>query len=155
MFKIKSLAQKLSPFVLTVIIATGTTQSNAEVDLKPYGLSDVAGTASCVLQRMPSTTTEIVAFKYWQPRTMVNGSCGQAANKLTAFDSGAAKRAFLNGLSDCLGRRVIDDYGFQTQRIADAVSVLSAGAIRDNMSGKTLLETLDEGSNACNPKPQK
>lgn len=129
--------------------------ASAFVDLGPYGLKSVEDTAVCVSQRMSAAASNDVAHMYWSPTTKINGNCVVPARTMNAVDINNARSTFLTGLSSCVGHQVTNDSDVWVRRVADATAIIAASGVRDNLSGETLLDRFNAGSNTCNPRPNK
>ena len=126
----------------------------AHVELSDYGLRAIEPTAICVSQRISASASSIVANNYYSPTTQIGGTCQSPFRVLSTFDASSARDAFLSALSDCVGHRVTSDGDLLTRRIADGVAIIAADGLRDNMTGESLLDKFNKGTNICNPPPK-
>ena len=154
MTKIANLARAKLLAALTAMALCGLalTPAHAYVDLGPYGLKREEAMAVCVSQRMSSSVSNAVAHLYWSPATSIQGRCQVPAQIMNSTDIGNARTAFLSAISSCTGSRVTDDDGPWVRRVADATAIIAASGVRDSITGESLLDRFNAGSNTCNPR---
>ena len=140
---------KLALLVVALASVLGTPAYAQSVDLRRFGLQDVATTAECASQRMSSSTSGDVVSTYWGPRVWQQGQCVDAYSTVSTDTRNRARTTLLSALSTCTGRSIATDSDTWVRRVGYATAVIAANGINDWATGTKLLDIYVQGTLAC------
>lgn len=138
---------KFFGLVLAVFMASAQAQSG--VDLRRFGLEDVADAAECASRNMGSGASVDVLSTYWGPPLMYDGQCVSSYSVVDAESKRRARTSLLLALSSCRGREFKNDSDPWVRRVGYATAVIAAKGMNNWTTGKSKLSEYVERTVAC------